>query len=36
MECIIENTWEDLGFEVHNGRYEEVWEIAQCSPLKVN
>jgi hypothetical protein len=34
MECIIDNTWEDVGFEVHSGRYEKVCDIMQCSPLK--
>jgi hypothetical protein len=35
MECIIDNTREDVGFEVHSVDYEEVWDIKQCSPLKV-
>jgi hypothetical protein len=35
MECIIDNTWEDVGFEVHSVGYEEVCDIMQCSLLKV-
>jgi hypothetical protein len=35
MECIIDNTWEDVGFAFHSVGYEEVCDIMQCSPLKV-
>jgi hypothetical protein len=36
MECIIDNAWEEVGFEVTSGGYEEVWDIMQCSQLKIN